>query len=397
MFTNSLLIFGLLLLGGLLGGRLANLVKLPAVTGYLLIGVILGPSILGLVNDLQIESLGPISELALGVIAFTIGGEFHWHHLKRLGASVTWITLWQGLGAFFAVELIMTLVFHQPLYVALLLGAIATATAPAATMLVIREYKAKGPLTETLVAVVAMDDALGIIVFGAIVAICKAMTSGVQGSLLTMLGAPVWELLGSIVLGALSGLVMVYTSRRTRGQDELVALTLGMVLIVSGVSSMLHVSLLLTNMIFGAVIVNMLPEYPRVFSALSQLEPPLYTLFFTIAGAGLHISVLFSIGAVGIGYILARALGKIVGAALGAFVTHAPAPVQRYLGIALLPQAGVAIGLTMLAGQEFPEIKTFLTTLVLAAVVIYELVGPLCAKIAIFGAHEMGKRDELAA
>lgn len=396
MDDRVLLDFAVLLIASLLGARLAQLLHLPAVTGYLLAGLVLGPSVLGVFSPDESSLLAPINDLALGTIAFSIGSEFQWKKLAKLGASVTWITLAQGLGTFLMVDLVLTFVLHQPQQIALLLGAIATATAPAATLLVIREYKARGPLTDMLLAVVALDDALGIIVFGIISAACKAMLGGASGWQ-SMLLAPLWEIACSLAIGAILGYLLGIFSRRLRSADQLTCLTIGSVLLVAGIAPHFELSLLLTAMMMGTVVVNLLTEHQRVFRSISGLEAPLYAIFFTLAGAGLDFRVLLSTGAIGVGYILARALGKVLGAAAGATLTHASPAIRRYLGIALLPQAGVAIGLTMLAAREFPELGNLLTTLVLAGVFVYELIGPPCAKLAVVGAGEIGQDAEISA
>lgn len=396
MNDNVLLVFAVLLTVGLLGGRLAQKFHLPAVTGYLLAGLVLGPSLLNLVTTSHEAALSPLNDLALGAIAFSIGSEFQWSKLRRLGPSVTWITLAQGIGAFLFVDLTMTLIFHQPAYIGLLLGAIATATAPAATLLVVREYKARGPLTDMLLGVVTLDDALGIMVFGIASAATKAMLGG-TASWQTMLLAPLKEIVLSLAAGAALALLFQQIARRLRSQDQLTCLTVGSILLMAGIAPLLHLSLLLTSMMMGAVVANLVSEQKQVFESLSGVEAPLYAIFFTLAGAGLDYRVLPTVGALGAGYIIARALGKVLGAALGATMTHSASSIRHYLGIALLPQAGVALGVTMLAAREFPQIATLLTTLVLAGVFVYELIGPLCAKIALVGAREIGNDAAITA
>lgn len=390
MHDNVLLVFAVLLTVGLLGGRLAQKLHLPAVTGYLLAGLALGPSLFSLVTAEHEAALAPLNDLALGAIAFSIGSEFQWSKLKKLGSAVTWITLAQGLGAFLLVYLTMTVIFHQPTHIGLLLGAIATATAPAATLLVVREYKAHGPLTDMLLGVVTLDDALGIMAFGMASAVTKAMLGG-HATWQGMILVPLQEIALSLLAGAVLGYLFKLLSSKLRGQDQLTSLTIGSILLMAGVAPLLHLSLLLTSMMMGALVANVVSEHQRVFDSLAGIEAPLYAIFFTLAGAGLDYRVLPTVGALGAGYILARALGKVLGAALGATMTHSEASIRHYLGIALLPQAGVALGVTMLAAREFPEIAQLLTTLVLAGVFVYELIGPLCAKIALVGAKEIGQ------
>lgn len=304
-----------------------------------------------------------------------------------------WITLAEASGAFMLVSAVTYFIFHQPLYVALVLGSIASATAPAATVLIIREYRAKGPLTDTLIAVVALDDAIGITFYGISVALARLLTGRVAGgaNAWSLVAAPVWEIVGSFLVGLVGTIALGTIAARIRRPEDRLALVLGVVLATSGMAQLLHTSLLLTNMALGMFTVNLVPTSRRLFGALAGIDQPIYIAFFVLAGAGLHLRLLTQVGLLGIGYIVARGIGKILGAGLGARWTGAAPQVQRYLGLALIPQAGVAIGLTLLAAQAFPEIAPMLTTLILGAVVVHEMIGPFTAKIAIVGAGEVGK------
>lgn len=384
---NPILGIALLLIGGFLGGKALNHFKLPAVTGYLLVGLLLGSSALNLVNAKTIETLEPINNIALGLIAFIIGGEFSFENLRRLGRGVMMIAILEVAGALVFVTLVMVLVFHLPLATALIFGAISSATAPAATVLVLRELKAKGPLTDTLLAVVAIDDALCVIAFGLATAAAKALSGGVLAA--ATIWRPVIELGGSVILGGLLGLILAFAARRIRSHTDLLVVTLGVVFLAGGASSWLHLSPLLTTMTLGCMLVNLSHEQStKAFSAVKAMDTPVYVAFFAMSGASLHLAYLWHVGLIGIGYVLARVAGKAAGASLGAVLGNSPASVRKYLGLGLVPQAGVAIGVTMLARQEFPALAQMLTTVILGSVVVYEIIGPVCAKIAVVRSGE---------
>src|SRR5690554_742305 len=377
-----------LLLAGLVVGKLANLVKLPAVTGYVVAGLLLGPSLLGAVSQNTLEQLSMIEGIALSIIALAIGGELRLATLRRFGTSVLIITMAQSLGAFVLVFFTfwaLGAIFSWALF----WGAISTATAPAATLAVVKEYQAKGVLTNTILAVVALDDAVCIIIFSLAAAFAGMMGAG-GGFSWGILLAPVREITLSIVLGAVLGLGVCYLVRKLK-DSEILILMLGTALLAAGIAEQFALSPLLTNMALGAVFSNLSARERTVFYLVENVEPPIYTLFFVFAGTQLQLGSLINIGLVGVGYVLARALGKVGGAYLGAKFSHAPASVRKYLGFALLPQAGVAIGLALIGGQQFPNLRELLVTVVLAAVVIHEIIGPLAAKQAIVKSGEAGR------
>lgn len=393
---NIVFFIGLILLVGFALGKLINFIKLPAVTGYLIAGLLLGPSLLGIFSNEIVTELASINTIALGIIAFLIGGEFSLKQLKKCGKSSVVIAVVQVIGAFMLVTLSLTILTGMELYKALIFGAISTATAPAATIMVLRQYKAKGPLTENLLAVVAIDDALCLIAFGLAMAIAKVLAGKLSGSLAAMITAPLWELLGSLVLGAIFGLILLPLSSRFKDQADKLVLVLGLVFALTGMAELLHFSSLLACMTMGCVAVNLLPrESDRLFGLVKSVDTPIYVLFFVLAGANLQLDILLKVGMIGVIFIFSRVLGKIFGAWLGAVLSHAPRTVQRYLGLGLIPQAGVAIGLTLMVQQDFPEIANVVTTVVLGAVVVYEIIGPFFAKLAITKAGEVGAGSDL--
>lgn len=388
---NIVLYIGSILLAGFTAGKLINHLKLPAVTGYLVVGLLLGPSVFGLITIETITELTSLNTIALSIIAFLIGGELSLTQLKRCGKSVMVIAVLQVLGAYALVTLTLHFLLGMELYSALIFGAISTATAPAATIMVLREYKAKGPLTRNLLGVVALDDALCLIAFGLTRAFAKILSRNLSGGLAAMIAAPLWELIGSILLGIVFASVLLLVSSRFKEKPDKLILVLGMVLTLTGLSELLQLSPLLATMAMGCVAVNFLQhQSEQLFRLVKSVDTPIYVLFFVLAGANLHLGLLVKVGAIGVAYIFSRVLGKILGATLGAIVSKAPSVVRKYLGLGLIPQAGVAIGLTLLVQKDFPEISGLVTTVVLGAVVVYEIIGPFFAKMAITKAGEAG-------
>lgn len=382
---------------GILGSRLAKVLHLPSVTGYLLGGLIIGPSFTGVISDLDIENFSIINEIALAAIAFSIGSEFEFKELMKVGKKIFTVTLYQAILTIIAVFLTSYYLLNQSFQFSILLGAIAAATAPAATTMVIKQYRANGPLTRTILPVVAIDDAVCVMSFGIAMAITKLTLGKADLSLFQMLSHPIIEIVGSILLGGLIGALMVYLANKVANQDELLVIVLALTIAGGGLAHMLHLSPILLCMSIGATITNLMQNARRAFESLSYFTPPIYLFFFTLAGAGLHLNVLSKLGFLGVGYVVARAFGKIAGSALGAKVVGYPDVIVKNLGLGLLPQAGVAIGLAMIAKQQVPEIGGPLSTVVLGGVFVYEIIGPVAAKMAIQRAGEIkGKESETA-
>lgn len=391
---NVVLYLGLILLAGLIAGKLIRYLRLPEVTGYLIVGLVMGPSLIGLVTSGTIAALEPINTIALSIIAFTIGGELSLKQLKKCGKSATLIAAAAVLGALILVTVTLHFFLGVEFYPALILGSIATATAPAATIMVMRQYKAKGPLTDNLLAVVAIDDAMCLIVFGLAVAIARVLSGKVSGGLAAMVVSPFWELFGSLLLGAITASVLLAFATRLKELPDRLVVVLAMIFATAGIAELLHLSSLLACMAMGCAAVNILPrETDRLFSMIKSIDTPIYVIFFVLAGANLQLGMLAKVGAVGVAYMVSRALGKIAGASIGAKLSQAPSTVVKYLGLALLPQAGVAIGVTLVVQQSFPEISSLVTTVILGSVVVYEIVGPFFSKMAITKAGEVGRSE----
>jgi len=411
---------GLVLIFGFIGSRLARLLKLPSVTGYIFAGVIVGKSLLGwIVGEPESSTaliLDNISIAALGLIAFSIGAELRFAKLRRMGRSILPIALLAAVGATIVVAGIIILaawIFPRILFpavdmralipLALILGAIASATAPAAILAVINEYRARGPLSDALIATVAIDDVFCIMIFGVIFPVAVALTgAGTEISFSGVILMPLREIIFSLALGALAGGVVALILRSVRGKSGQMVVILSFVLLLCGLATKYHISPLLTNMAFGCMIINLKSRSGPILSSLQSIEPPLFVAFFTIAGIHLDLKLLASIGVLGLLYFSARVMGKIGGAYLGSRMLKAPPTVRRYLGMGLLPQAGVAIGLVIMvqensylggvyiSGQSLPAI---VTNCILAAVALNELIGPLAARFALGKAGEIENKN----
>ena len=368
---------------GFIGGKFIEILKLPNVSGYLLIGVLLGSSFFNIISPEDIQVLEVISELALAFIAFNIGSEFVIKEIKKFGRKIFWITLGEVIGAILLVFSVMYFVFRQDFPFSIVIASMSAATAPAATLLVIRQYQAKGPLTKTILPVVALDDILGIIAFGIALALAKVSISGESLSVISLILSIGGEIFGSILLGFVLGLILTISVKKLQSHDDyqiasLIAIGLGM-----GISTALGLSPLLTNIVIGTTLVNLVPRTDRVFGSVNNFVPAFYVLFFTLAGASLELGILRQIGLIGTAYVLARGFGKYIGSYIGSTYVKAEDVVKKYLGFALLPQGGISIGLLILVRQQMPEYAAAITTIIMFSILIYETSGPIFSKYAL--------------
>jgi len=377
------------LLVGAIGGRVARIFKLPNVSGYLVAGLFLGPSFFKFVSGQDIETFSVINELALAIIAFSIGSEFVIKDMRKLGKSIIIITLAEVVGAVLIVFGVMYYLLNQPFAFSIVIASMSAATAPAATLLVIRQYKAHGPLTKTILPVVALDDVFGIIVFGIAISLATLTTGQQDFSIYRMIMDPLIEIGGSLILGIIMGILLVLVAKKTSGRDELQLITLVSIGVSTGLSNLLGLSPLLTCIAMGTVLVNLKQNSKRVFDSVNGFVTPVYVLFFTLAGASLDLSILLSVGIVGIAYVFARAGGKIFGAWVGAKSVKADPMVTKNLGYALLPQGGISIGLLVIVRQQLPTYAATIATIIMFSVLIYEVTGPIFAKLAIQKAGEI--------
>ena len=390
MELNTLTYLAICIFAGLFAGKVVKQVKLPSVTGYLVIGIIIGPHVLNVVPLTVVEHMGLISEMALGFIAFSIGAEFRLDYLKKVGKAPIIIAFLEAFMAVVVVDAVLIL-SGQAIPFSLCLGAIAAATAPAATLMVVRQYKAKGPVTQTLLPVVAIDDAAALMFFGISVAVAKSLTAS-EGSLLETLLDPVIEIGGALVFGALLGFAISMLAKWFHSKGNRLSISIGMVFLCVGVSNLCGFSSLLACMAMSAVFVNLSSSSGKMFEAVDQLTPPLFMLFFLMSGADLNIAIIPAVGLVGVLYIIFRVVGKMLGAYMGAKISHAEPVVQKYLGLTLVPQAGVAIGLSSVAMTVVPEFGATIRAVILCGTVIYELFGPVITKLALMKAGEIDKK-----
>ena len=391
----------LMLFGGLLFGRLAKFVKLPNVTGYLLAGLILGPYVLHLIPSTVVNDISIIADVALGFIAFTVGSEFKMSYIKRVGMTPIVIACLEAFGATLLVTVVvyvfMTLThgsagFNENFSFALMLGAIASATAPAAPLMVIRQYKAKGPVTETLLTVVALDDAAALMLFGIATAIAQQLTMpGVGGGMLVSVGKPIYQIVGSLVLGGVLGILFTFPLRFFKKQGNRLSITIGMVFLGVAIATLLDLSALLVCMAMGALFCNVSSQSYDIMKVTDGFTPPVLMLFFVLSGAELDIGILPAIGLVGVIYVVTRVIGKFCGSFIGAKLMKAPPAVAKFLGPALIPQAGVAIGLSLIATQIVPEMGAQIRAIILCGTLIYEIIGPVITKISLTKAGEIQK------
>lgn len=415
---HTLLSLAIAIFVGLMLSRLAKLAQLPAVTAYLVAGILIGPFCLGAfgIHGLgftsmeEIETYSIISDVALGFIAFSIGNEFRLAQLKKIGKQATVIGIFQAVvatlfvdGALIVLHFIMPDVL--PLPAAIVLGAIASATAPAATLMVVRQYKAKGPVTDTLLPVVAIDDAVGLVLFAISFGIAKALMAG-HVDVLSIIVEPLLEVILSLALGAIMGLFITFFEKFFHSRSKRLSMSVAFVLFTVALSSLtfniggVHIAFspLLTCMMLGTMFCNICDFSEELMDRLDRWTAPLFILFFVISGAELDLAIFADglIVVVGIVYIIFRSLGKYLGAGASATLMHCPPTVKKYLGITLLPQAGVALGMALKAHALGP-MGAIIANITLFSVLIYELVGPFFTKIALQKAGEINPEGKISA
>jgi Kef-type K+ transport system membrane component KefB len=396
---NELFSLGVILLFALLAGHLGQFLRVPEVTGYIVAGIIVGPYGLGWLNHENLMSLGVFSEVALGLILFSVGSVFEFSRFRTLGRDAALITAIESIataslvaGGMFAVG--------QPWPVALLLGGIAIETAAASTMMVVRECNSSGQLTDTLTAIIAMNNILCLSTFMIVSSAIdmRAMFSAGTVSAMAVYEAIfplIWQLVGSLALGYLIGLGLALWSSHVKEQGETLILLAGCVLLCVGVSHWLALSPLVSSLAVGATMVNLSAESRRLFHALSQTDPPLYAIFFVIAGADLNVRLLPTVGLLGVIYVVGRTIAKYFGTRWAARMTSLSEEKKRLLGFSMLSQAGLAIGLVIAINDRFPELAPIVNTVVLASVTVFELAGPLAARFALRQSGEAHEQPAL--
>ncbi|MBN2719504.1 MAG: cation:proton antiporter [Proteobacteria bacterium] len=398
---------GFLILLGYAAGWAARKVNLPRITGYIVVGMVLSFSgVAG--KGIALEKLSLITDLALSVIAFSIGGALRVGTMKKLGGSILWITLIQGFAVFLLVWATVLIVFplllpdplpsrENMMSLALFLGAVCVATAPAAVLGVIHEYHAKGPVTTVLLGIVTLDDALTLVFFSLAAGIAGSLTGGSGSLLYSAFLDPAWEIFLSLLIGAAAGLLLRVFLNVCPRSCGLLGIALGSVFLVSGLALTLNASSLLACMALGFTLVNLVRQPEQWFEAVENIEEPIFALFFVIAGAHLELEVLLTAGGLGLVILVSRGLAKAGGAFWGAMITGSPPNVRKYVPLGLLPQAGVAIALVLTAADILPDpgLSRVMVNAVLASVVINELVSPPLVRLGLSRAgeikHERGR------
>ena len=413
LFSLSIALFA-----GLMLSRLAKMAQLPAVTAYLIAGILIGPFCLGafgveglgFISMENIESLGLISDVALGFIAFSIGNEFRLSQLKTIGKQATIIGIFQAVFTTLVVDAAL-IGFHflmpdkLPLEAAIVLGAVASATAPAATLMVVRQYKAKGPVTDTLLPVVALDDAVGLVLFSVSFGVAKALISGTP-SLTSILLEPIIEVVLSLALGMAMGYLFTYCERFFHSRSKRLAMSVAFVFLTVACSMLkfeiggVHIafSSLLSCMMLGTVFCNICDFSEELMDRLDRWTAPIFILFFVLSGAELDFNVFsdYIVVLIGLVYIVFRCLGKYYGARFSSDLSHADSNVKKYLGITLFPQAGVALGMAMKA-EALGASGVIVANITLFSVLIYEIVGPFLTKISLQKAGEINPEGKVSA
>ncbi|MBE7066810.1 MAG: sodium:proton antiporter [Ruminococcaceae bacterium] len=407
--ANILISLSVALLAGLLLSRLAKKVNLPAVTAYLVAGVLVGPFMLGAVHlpyigisKEQVSSFGIICDVALGFIAFSMGNEFRVAQLKKIGKQAAVIGVLQAVFTTLVVDIVLVLLHlaipdKLSLSAALVLGAVATATAPAATLMVVKQYKAKGPLTSLLLPVVALDDAVGLVVFAISFGIARSLSVS-SVSILSIILEPLLEVILSLALGFVMGLLFTLCEKYFHSRSKRMAVSVTFVMLTVGISCLkfqignIHVgfSSLLACMMLGTVFCNICDVSEELMERADRWTAPILILFFVISGAELELSVFTELAVVIIGvvYIAARSCGKYFGAGISSRLVKCEPNIVKYLGITLLPQAGVALGMAIKATELGPD-GAIVRNITLFAVLIYEIVGPFLTKIALTKAGDI--------
>ena len=416
---ETLLSISIALCAGLLVSRFVKPLKMPAVTGYLIAGILIGPyclgklgvSGLGFTTMAEVKALSLFNDVALGFIAFAIGNEFRLSQLRHTGRQATVIGIFQALVAAVLVDVVLVALHHfvlgdaLPLADAITLGAIATATAPAATLMVVRQYKAKGKLTDLLLPIVALDDAVGLIVFAVSFGVAKAINFG-NFDMTSILVEPILEIILSLVLGFVMGSIFSAAEKYFKSNSKRLSLSITFVIMTVALSMIefevggvkIGFSSLLVCMMLGTVFCNVCNFSEEIMGKTDRWTAPLFILFFVLSGAELELGVFKDVSVVCIGaaYIVARSVGKYVGAGVSAKLVHCEPMIQKYLGITLLPQAGVALGMSVTVAQTLGESGAMVRNIVLFGVLIYELVGPTLTRIALTRAGDIQPKAEAA-
>ncbi len=388
---NTILCLGIVLVGALVAEKIINYLKIPAITSYILLGVLLGPYALNVTGGSLIASSELLSNIVLGFIAFHIGKNFSIESFERIGKAVISVSIAVTIATLICVTLGIHYVAHQPFHIALLFGAISTATAPATTMMVIRQYKARGLFTDVLLGTVAIDDAWGIMIFSVSLAIAQVLQIGQFSEWIIMAVTikAAAKIFLSVILGSIMAIIASRISGYLKRREDVLTFILGAILINTGAALYFHMSSLLSNMFFGAVLVNIEKTSFKFFESVNSVDWPLYVMFYVLAGANLDIGLLSSLGLIGSVYIISRIVGRIGGAYAGAIIAGTEQSIKKYMGLALMAQAGVAIGLAMMAKASLPHTGGAILNTIISTTVVYEIFGPVATRYALLKAKNI--------
>jgi NhaP-type Na+/H+ or K+/H+ antiporter len=393
-YRDILFVLGVAIFGGTIAGRISQKLRIPQVVGYVITGIVTGGSLLNLIRAELIDSMLPFNLFALGIIGFMIGGELKYEAFKKYGKQFITILLAEGLFAFLIVAALTSLVgivltsnWQASLAMGLVLGAISSATAPAATVDVLWEYKTRGILTRTVLAIVALDDGLALLLYGFASSFAGGLLDGGKYNLVQSIVVPLWEIFGGIALGIAAGLLVVFLLGYIREPARVLAMSIAVILSIMGLSVILKVESILAAMTLGTTLVNLKPRRSQpLFKLVEKFSPPIYVLFFVLVGARPFWMI-----ALAIVYVFGRTVGKMSGSWVGAYISDAPNVIRRYLGLCLFSQAGVAIGLSIIASHRFGG--TFGEAIILtitSTTFLVQIIGPPCVKIGITKAGEVG-------
>ncbi len=393
---HILFTLGLIMALGLAGGRLFERFGIPQVVGYIVVGVVLGDSVLHFLSIETLDKLSALTSIALAFIGFMVGGELKYSIFQKYGKQFFSILLSEGLLAMLFVS-ILTILLTKNIPLGILLGALSSATAPAATVDVLWEYRSKGPLTSTILAIVALDDGLALFLYGFAFAFANALVAGGGLSVKIMLLQPLFEIFGSLLLGITIALIINYVLRWISSRDDQLVINIAAIFLASGIAKYYDLSLILTNMAVGLTLTNLHRDRNESnFEIVKSFVPPIYIIFFLFVGARLQLGLMPSMGILGILYVLGRTIGKWSGAFLGSVISGAPSAVKKYLGFALFSQAGVAIGLALDIYQHFGKLGTAgehlghtVINVIAATTLLVQIIGPMSVKFAISKAGEI--------
>ena len=399
--ARFVLLIGVMMFFGSAGGRLFQKLKIPQVVGYIVVGILLGVSGLFVLGRETIVALNPISTIALSLIGFLVGAELKIDIIRKYGKQFVGILLGESITPFFVVGILTGSVSYlftknlpMSVSIGLILGAICAATAPAATTDVLKEYRTKGPLTTTILGIVAMDDAVALILYAIAATVAAPLLGGHSISLVAQLGAIAYDIFGSILMGLAFGFVLSLILKYTMDDDgRVLGFSLGVLLLSTGICDLLHFDHILSSMFIGFFMTNFAHKKTRpMFKLVERFTPPVYVLFFVTVGAKLNVWILTPfLFVIALLYVGGRTLGKTIGSRLGAHLTHAPETVRKYLPFCLLSQAGVAIGLSIAAGNDFADsIGPQIMLIITATTFIVQILGPICVKYGVTKAGEVG-------